>query len=235
MLRLVYARRTMLPLLWRGALALISAPRCPACGGATAEPPRAVGPAPLCADCFTPLGLPTGGIQGDEPLIWCALGAYAGALRRLLLRQRPRPQPALIAALAVQLHSCCAQAQAGSLLVPIPSWKRSANPLPQLLAAALVEASAGRSRLKADLLVRRRVTVGQHHLNRRQRLGNQRGSFAGVAAGSGLRRAPVWLVDDILTTGATAEAAAEALQEAGWAVQGLLCLARTPGPVPRPL
>jgi hypothetical protein len=48
--------------------------------------------------------------------------------------------------------------------------------------------------------VRRRVTVGQHHLNRRQRLGNQRGSFAGVAAGSSLRRAPVWLVDDILTT-----------------------------------
>ena len=73
MLRLVYARRTMLPLLWRGALALISAPRCPACGGAAAEPPRAVGPAPLCADCVTPLGLPTGGIQGDEPLISPAL------------------------------------------------------------------------------------------------------------------------------------------------------------------
>jgi adenine/guanine phosphoribosyltransferase-like PRPP-binding protein len=36
------------------------------------------------------------------------------------------------------------------------------------------------------------------------------------------------LVDDILTSGATALAAAEALQQEGWRVQGLLCLARTP-------
>jgi len=68
--------------------------------------------------------------------------------------------------------------------------------------------------------------VGQHHLNRRQRLGNQRGSFRCPTAG----RAPLWLVDDILTTGATALAAAEVLEARGWAVQGLLCLGRTPGP-----
>jgi predicted amidophosphoribosyltransferase len=187
------------------------------------------GPAPLCGDCLTPLALPPGGVQGDEPLLWCALGAYAGGLRRLLLRQRPRPQAALVEALAVQLHSCCGRAQEGALLVPIPSWKRSANPLPQLLAAALVQASAGRSRLATDLLVRRRVTVGQHHLNRRQRLGNQRGSFACRDAGIARARLGIWLVDDILTTGATAVAAAEALRAGGWAVQGLLCLARTPG------
>ena len=42
------------------------------------------------------------------------------------------------------------------------------------------------------------------------------------------RQRPLWLVDDILTTGSTALAAAEALHCAGWAVQGVLALARTP-------
>ena len=229
----------MLHLIWREALALISAPRCPACGGAIAAAPAAsepglgVGCAPrvpghpplLCADCQQALQLPEGGLQGDAPLLWCALGSYRGGLRRLLLRQRPTPQPALITALAAQLHCVCATALPGALLVPIPSWKRAANPLPHLLAGALVQAAAGRCRLDDALLQRSRATVGQHHLNRHQRLGNQCGSFRCSGAG----RAPVWLVDDILTTGATALAAAEALETRGWAVQGLLCLGRTPG------
>jgi len=222
----------MLSLLWRGALALISAPRCPGCGGTLPELLRLdlhpEGPADprLCPACVQNLGLPEGGLQGDDPLLWCALGAYRGGLRHTLLRQRPRPQPALIAALAAQLHGLCATALPGALLVPIPSWKRTANPLPQLLAVGLAAASAGRCRLAEPLLQRSRATVGQHHLNRRQRLGNQRGSFRCPTAG----RAPLWLVDDILTTGATALAAAEALQARGWAVQGLLCLGRTPEP-----
>jgi predicted amidophosphoribosyltransferase len=209
----------MLHNLWCAGLALISSPRCPICAGCASEE------APLCQPCGAHLALPEGGLQGDEPLLWCALGSYAGPLRQLLLSQRPKPRPSLIAALAVHLHRCCAGAlPPGCLLVPIPSWKRAANPLPQLLAAGLARAS-GR-RLVPDLLQRRRATVGQHHLNRIQRLGNQRGSFACQAAAGG--RAPVWLVDDILTTGATALAAAELLQHAGWPVQGLLCLARTP-------
>ena len=215
----------MLPLLWREALALISAPRCPACSGATAEAPSHPAPA-LCGDCQQNLRLPEGGLQGDAPLLWCALGAYRGGLRRVLLRQRPTPQPALITALAAQLHGVCATALPGALLVPIPSWKRAANPLPRLLAAALVQAAGGRCRLGEALLQRSRATVGQHHLNRSQRLGNQRGSFRCTSAGRG----SLWLVDDILTTGATALAAAEALQARGWLVQGLLCLGRTPGP-----
>ena len=230
----------MLSLLWRQALALISAPCCPACGGETAElsvvgqpaapPARAHASrwhaSVLCTPCQQALHLPEGGLQGDAPLLWCALGAYRGGLRRLLLRQRPAPRPALITALAAQLHGVCATALPGALLVPIPSWKRAANPLPRLLACALVQAAAGRCQLGEGLLQRSRATVGQHHLNRSQRLGNQRGSFRCSAAG----RAPLWLVDDILTTGATALAAAEALEARGWAVQGLLCLGRTPGP-----
>lgn len=215
----------MLHQLWQAALGLISSPRCPACGRST-DPYL-----PVCSDCQRRLGFVDGGLLGEEPLLWCALGVYAGELRRLLLRQRPVPQAAVIRALASQLHRFCAGAlPPGCLLVPIPSWKRSANPLPQLLAAGLAEQAGPRVRLAPELLKRCRATVGQHHLDRRQRLDNQRGSFA---CGETVGQAPVWLVDDILTTGATALAAAATLQTAGWAVQGLLCLGRTPSAGPR--
>ena len=36
------------------------------------------------------------------------------------------------------------------------------------------------------------------------------------------------LIDDVMTSGATALAARHALHNAGWSVSGLLCLARTP-------
>ena len=156
--------------------------------------------------------------------MWCALGRYGGALRHLLLRQRPQPEPALLHALAALLHGSCASAVEGTLLLPIPSWKRRANPLPALLAEGLVRASAGRCCLAGALLRRNRPAVGQHHLNRRQRLCNQQGVFHCSSPGRGA----IWLVDDILTTGATAGAAAAALEASGWAVQGVLCAARTP-------
>ena len=120
-----------LPSLWRGVLALISDPSCPLCAGAAASP------ALLCEPCLRRLALPEGGIQGDEPLLWCAAAPYDGALRQLLLRQRPRPEPALMAALALEWHRCCRQVLPGAVLVPIPSWKRRGNPLPLLLAQAL--------------------------------------------------------------------------------------------------
>ena len=60
---------------------------------------------------------------------------------------------------------------------------------------------------------------------------NQRGAFtcARRPHPKEARQQPVYLVDDILTTGATALNASMALQGAGWRVQGVICLARTPG------
>jgi predicted amidophosphoribosyltransferase len=213
--------------LWRGALTLLSAPRCPRCSG-DAEADDG-----FCLACLQDLALPLGGLQGDAPLLWCALAPYGGALRTLLLRQRPQPDPAVITALATQLHGCCASVLPGALLVPIPSWKRCGNPLPLRLAGALVQAGGGCATLAPELLQRTRPTVGQHHLGRGQRLSNLRQAFAapspqGPARGWWRQRRPLWLVDDILTTGSTALAAAQALQAAGWAVQGVLAIARTP-------
>ncbi|MEY2748847.1 MAG: hypothetical protein RLZZ168_863 [Cyanobacteriota bacterium] len=209
-----------LPSLWRSALALISEPSCPLCGAAAPPPPL------LCGTCLQRLALPEGGLQGDEPLLWCAAAPYAGHLRQLLLRQRPAPQPALIRALALEWYRCCSQVLPGAVLVPIPSWKRSGNPLPLLLAQALAHWAGPSTHVAPTLLRRRHPTLGQHHLGRGLRQRNQRGAFAAPAATP--QRPPIWLVDDILTTGATAVAAAEALQASGHAVQGLLSLARTP-------
>jgi predicted amidophosphoribosyltransferase len=209
----------MFRLLWQDCLTLISSPRCALCAGVA----PAAGPA-LCPACARRLALPLGGVQGDTPLLWCALAPYSGTMRQVLLRQRPQPQPALVQAFATALHGCCGSVLPSTALVPIPSWKRRANPLPLLLARGLARAATGRCHLAMDLLHRSRVTVGQHHLNRQQRLGNQANAFRCTSPGRGA----IWLVDDILTTGSTAEAAAAALQARGWAVQGLLCLARTP-------
>jgi predicted amidophosphoribosyltransferase len=41
------------------------------------------------------------------------------------------------------------------------------------------------------------------------------------------RRHPIWLLDDIYTTGATARSAAQTLQQQGFIVQGVIAVAKT--------
>lgn len=219
----------MLSRLWLGLRELISVSPCPRCRRPL---PAQAASASLCADCQQELKLSRAGLQGHQPLHWWSLGWYDADLRRLLLQLRPDPRPALIAALADQLShrlACNLSWQErtgarGPVLVAIPSWKRRSNPLPERLCQALERSLGGQQR---QLLQRSRATLGQHHLPRALRLSNQRGSFTVTDRAPG--RAPaVVLVDDILTSGATAQAAAEALAAGGWPVAGLLCLARTP-------
>jgi ComF family protein len=66
------------------------------------------------------------------------------------------------------------------------------------------------------LLQRSRATIAQFDLDRRDRARNVRGAFALRPGDDGhLPGAWVLLVDDVVTTGATLAACAEALQEAG--------------------
>ncbi|MFO7630809.1 MAG: ComF family protein [Prochlorococcaceae cyanobacterium] len=219
--------------LLNGALSLISDLPCPLCGG-LGEPAAPSGG--LCPPCRQQLQLPVAGLQGGAPLPWWSLGWYHGGLRQVLLRQRPQPKPSLLRGLAQQLQRALegneswkqATGICGPLLVTIPSWKRhSGNPLPAAIARQLTWPCQ-------PLLERSRPTVGQHHLNRRLRLINQEDAFA---CRQQRRSSPIWqqhrpvvLVDDILTTGATAAAAAKALRQGGWRVAGMVCLGRTPRP-----
>jgi predicted amidophosphoribosyltransferase len=212
----------VLPLLLQGCLDLITVPCCAIC----AEPLAHGEPAQLpCEHCQHRLNLPGGGLQGPAPLRWWSLGAYDGALRVLLLQQRRNPSPKVIAALGRRLATLVEVGDLAPLVVSIPSWKRNGNPLPPLICRSL-----GFEEMAP--LVRAHPTLGQHHLGRDLRALNQQGAFrcrpGAARPGPLLRRRPLLLVDDILTTGATAKAAAGVLRAAGYRVAGLLCLARTP-------
>ncbi len=225
----------MLRALLQAGLDLISSSPCPLCAG-PADPTGAPGPCPACRGRFA---WPEGGLTGPAPLPWRGLGWYAGPYRSLLLNQRQRPKGAVLRGLAQALAAQVPGGIGGTILVSIPSWKRQGNPLPGVLVQQLIvqpgqgPGQGGRQGARARALLQRsRPTLGQHHLNRQLRLSNQEGAFRvppGLAASlPQLRQQPIWLVDDILTTGATALAAATALEQAGLKVMGLLCLARTP-------
>ncbi|MCP9929120.1 ComF family protein [Cyanobium sp. CH-040] len=176
------------------------------------------------------LQLPPQGMTGLEPLPWWSAGPYADGLRLhlLALRRQPRSQNLrpLLPGLVAQLRQLPRTGQPAGppLLVAVPSWKRQANPLPPLLAAVLSQQLDWPQR---PLLARSRPVLGQHRLDRDLRWQNQQGAFRCLQRPTGARR-DVVLLDDILTTGATACAAAAALRERGWRVLGMACVARTP-------
>jgi predicted amidophosphoribosyltransferase len=186
--------------------------------------------APAPGPDLTSLELPPKGLQGLEPLPWWAAGTYAGALRSRLLNLRRRPDrrtmAGLIAGLAGALAAELASNPTRPQLVPIASWKRHANPLPELLAEALHQQLGWPI---TPLLRRSRPVLGQHHLGQTLRWANQAGAFCcdPPSAGRLGPRPTLLVVDDILTTGATALAASDALRAAGWRVAGMACLART--------
>lgn len=81
------------------------------------------------------------------------------------------------------------------------------------------------------LLLRLRDTPAQHRLSRRERLRNLQGSLAAEPAHARqLRGRHVLLVDDVMTSGATLQAATDTLLQAGAAQVSAAVLARTPAP-----
>ncbi len=80
--------------------------------------------------------------------------------------------------------------------------------------------------IAADVLIRRHYTQPQTGLKKEQRARNMRDAFDLTRKKDLLRGMRVLLVDDVLTTGATADACAEILQRAGAAEVRLLTLAR---------
>jgi predicted amidophosphoribosyltransferase len=225
--------------LGRGALDLLWPRACYACDaslGGTREPwicaacrdalPLFREGDSLCARCARPLGpLSAAGACPDcrqvAPRFEAvrAAGAYRGPLRRLVTgfkyARRPSCAWPLGEILAERLRGWGAVGD-GALLVPFPTTaaarrRRGFDP-PDLLAGEV----ARRLRLPLAPGALRRVgePAPQASLSRTDRLAGPRGTLV-VARPAGIRDRTVLLVDDVLTTGASASEAARVLLGAG--------------------
>ncbi len=119
--------------------------------------------------------------------------------------------------------------QDADLIVPTPLHRQRLAARRFNQSAALAQVIARASATPADMLALERVkaTTPQVGLTRAQRAANLAGAFRVEPTLAGrILRANVVLVDDVLTTGATANAAARALLKAGAARVDLLVFAR---------
>lgn len=153
--------------------------------------------------------------------------SYEKGTRRTLRRLKFQEERALakpLAALMAQAVGQWGRAFDGVVWVPMSPKKlqqRGYNQS-QLLAKALAK-ELGLPWW--TLLEQARETATQHDLTRAQRADNVRGAYRARAEAAGQR---LLLVDDIVTTGATLRACAQALYEAGARSVGAVCAARTP-------
>lgn len=203
---------------------------CPGCGTEGA---------PLCARCLpavgvrrelppgTPLGLAEGPPHPLVQLEWCA--PFGGTTRRALHALKYAGERRLAEPLGGAVADRWRRAGAGGdLLVPVPvhAGRRAERGYDQ---AELIAAAAARALSMPWLAVieRRRATVPQYRLDRRHRAANVAEAFAVRRdAASAISGRWVVLVDDVVTTGATLCAAAEALLETGAAAVSAVTVAR---------
>jgi ComF family protein len=167
-----------------------------------------------------------------------AFGTYDGKLRdaiHALKYDRLRPAAAKLGAmLAEAIAQLLPEAPAEMLVVPVPLHRTKRRQRGFNQARALAQGAMEALRrshpdwkltLAPSTLMRLRATDTQAGLTPMQRRRNVRGAFK-VSDLSAVRGRHVLLVDDILTTGATARAAAQSLIRAGAASVYVATLAR---------
>ncbi len=216
--------------------------QCPACFARLAFVT-----APLCDRCGVPFPHAGAGIPHLEAL-WCeacitappAFAQARAALRydegakALILPFKHRDRTELAAPLARHMARAGAELlRAADLLVPVPlhRWRlfRRRHNQAALLAARLAKLCG---KPHAPMLLRRlRATAPLGELGARAREEALEGAF-GLAPGATarLRGQHVLLIDDVLTSGATADACARMLLGGGAADVTLLAAARVPDP-----
>jgi ComF family protein len=205
------------------AFTRLGEPWCDTCGAAPALPPAFADPSRIarggsCAAC-----------EAAPPSYDYARSAavYEGQLREALHALKFSGRRALAAPLGeLAAEQCLASLPAGiDALVPVP-LARERERERGFNQAALLARRIGR-RLAVPTrprwLSRTRPTRPQSELSAGERRANVRGAFRASGKVAGRH---VLVVDDILTTGATADACAQALRDAGALRVGVLTVAR---------
>ena len=196
--------------------------RCAACD--------VVSRAPTCPGCTRTLrDLPVPAVRRADDLTWVAAFEYVEPVRSMIHRAKYRAALSALRALADASAARVVMqlARAGDGVVAVPLGRRRLRQRGYNQAEVVARALAGV--VDAPLLtglVRVRETKAQAEQSEPQRLANVEGAFAW--RGAPLDGAQLWLVDDVVTTGATARAAAAALREAGAGALHVVALASVP-------
>jgi ComF family protein len=230
----------------RGVLDFALPPRCPSCGAITGDPHRFclacwqqltfLGD-PCCARCGLPFEY---GADTQSECGRClavppsfdrlrAAVAYGDIARKVALKLKYSGRPGVAETLARLMARHLPNADPAAILVPVPLhrwriWKRGYNQS-ALIASALSQASGIPAALAP--LARVKPTPPLRGLGRRERALTVRGAFKVTEQGRGaIAGRNVILVDDVFTSGATAESCARALKRGGAASVTILCWAR---------
>lgn len=158
------------------------------------------------------------------------LGIYDGMLRQICLQGKTSGGQPLVAAamnLLWEREQAALETAKADVVVPVPRhwYDRFWHPSHSTLTLAEVLASKLRIVDDPPLLRKTRRTAGQSGLPPSRRRTNPKGAFR-VIKDADLKGACVLLVDDVLTTGATADEAAKVLKRAGAARVVVAVLAR---------
>jgi ComF family protein len=221
---------------------------CPTCD----RPLSAGAPSPLCAACreaiVAPVACPCVRCGGPAPptgsCTGCVQRSFAFASARSLGPYRPGDPRDVLARAVWELKYRGCRTLAGplaellaehypfpddALVVPVPLHPSRLRARGYNQAVLLARGLARRRRMAHDarVLVRVRPTPEQAELDAEARRANVRDAFS-IRRGAHLSHPIVVLVDDVLTTGATADACARALLDGGARQVYVLTIGRTP-------
>ncbi len=213
---------------------LVLPPRCPGCRAIVADDGRFCVTcwqqlqfitAPFCARCGTPFehdmgaAAECGTCLAEPPRYTAARAAlvYGGPARKVLLALKHGDRQHLARVMAPHMARAASTILTpDSLIVPVPLhrwrlWRRGFNQA-ALLAQAIAQLTG--TAIAIDALQRVKPTPASKNMGRKARAANVRGAFR-VPDRNRVAGRRIVLVDDVMTSGATADACARLLRRAG--------------------